>query len=83
MVDFEVNVSAVQWKPDGKSVSFLAKRGKDKTKSLYVIPVNGGEGRNVLTFDTDISEYSWSPDGSRLAFGTETGFAAIVDLSKK
>jgi WD40 repeat protein len=25
----------------------------------------------------------WSPDGARLAFGTETGFAAIVDLSKR
>lgn len=64
----EVNVSAVQWKPDGKSVSFLAKRGKDKTKSLYVIAVDGGEARNVLTFDADIADYSWSPDGTRAAF---------------
>ena len=30
-----------------------------------------------------ISALAWSPDGSRLAFGTETGFAAIVDLSKR
>lgn len=64
----EVNLSAVKWKPDGKSISFLSKRGKDKTKSLYVIPVDGGEGRNVLSFDTDISDYSWSPDGTRVAF---------------
>jgi len=64
----EVNVSAVKWKPDGKSISFLAKRGKDKTKSLYVMAVDGGEARNVLSFDTDISEYSWSPDGTRVAF---------------
>ena len=64
----EVNVSSVRWKPDGSSVSFLAKRGKDKNKSLYVIPVDGGEGRNLLSFDTDISEYSWSPDGARVAF---------------
>ncbi len=64
----EVNVSAVQWKPDGRAVSFLAKRGKDKTKSLYEIAIDGGEARNILTFDTDISDYSWSPDGSRVAF---------------
>ena len=30
-----------------------------------------------------VSALAWSPDGSQLAFGTETGFAAIVDLSKR
>ena len=30
-----------------------------------------------------ITALAWSPDGSRLAFGTETGFAAVVDLSKR
>jgi WD40 repeat protein len=28
-----------------------------------------------------ISALAWSPDGARLAFGTEQGFAAIMDLS--
>jgi WD40 repeat protein len=28
-----------------------------------------------------VSALAWSPDGSRLAFGTEQGFAAIIDLS--
>ena len=30
-----------------------------------------------------ISALAWSGDGARLAFGTETGFAALVDLSKR
>ena len=30
-----------------------------------------------------VSALAWSPDGSQLAFGTEQGFAAIVDLSKR
>jgi WD40 repeat protein len=30
-----------------------------------------------------VSALAWSGDGSRLAFGTETGFAALVDLSQK
>lgn len=64
----EVNLSAVRWKPGGSEISFLSKRGKDKTKSIYVIPFDGGEARNVLTFDTDISEYSWSSDGKQVAF---------------
>ena len=30
-----------------------------------------------------VSALAWSHDGTRLAFGTETGFAALVDLSKR
>jgi hypothetical protein len=30
-----------------------------------------------------VSALAWSPDGSRLAFGAETGFAAVVDFSKR
>ncbi len=30
-----------------------------------------------------VSALAWSPDGSQLAIGTEKGFAAIVDLSKR
>ncbi len=30
-----------------------------------------------------VSALAWSPDGTRLAFGTETGFAALVDLGKR
>ncbi|HST74124.1 MAG TPA: WD40 repeat domain-containing protein [Acetobacteraceae bacterium] len=30
-----------------------------------------------------VSALAWSPDGAQLAFGTETGFAAMLDLSGK
>jgi WD40 repeat protein len=30
-----------------------------------------------------VSALAWSPDGAQLAFGTETGFAAVLDLSGK
>ncbi len=30
-----------------------------------------------------VSALAWSPDGARLAFGTEQGFAAIVDFSRR
>jgi dipeptidyl aminopeptidase/acylaminoacyl peptidase len=67
----KVNVRDVAWTPDGKSVAFLAKRGPDKTRSLYLIAADGGEARRVLADDTDISAYSFSPDGKRVAFLAE------------
>ena len=44
--------------------------------SARILPV-AGAGRGP------VSALAWSLDGSHLAFGTEGGFAAVVDLSKK
>jgi hypothetical protein len=30
-----------------------------------------------------VSALAWSPDGAHLALGTETGFCALVDFSKR
>lgn len=63
-----VNVSAVRWTPDGRELAFLAKRGDDKVKSLYVIPLAGGESRRVLSPATDIVDYSFAADGEHVAY---------------
>ncbi len=64
----QVNVSEVAWAPDGSAISFLEKRGKDKARCLYAIPLDGGEARKVIEHDTDISQYAWLGGGSRVAF---------------
>jgi WD40 repeat protein len=44
--------------------------------SSRILPIAPpGQGR--------VSALAWSPNGSQLAFGTEKGFAAIIDLSKR
>ena len=73
-----------RWTPDGTGISFLAKRGDDATRGLYVIPVGGGEARRVLGHDTDIRSYDWHPDGRRVAFlATPKAPKATEDLKKK
>ncbi len=64
----DVNVNDVQWTLDSSEISFLAKRGKDKNTSLYVIAVDGGEARRVASAKTDVDGYSISPDGKRVAY---------------
>lgn len=80
----DVNVSDIAWTPEGTHISYLAKREGDEHKSLYVIPVAGGESRMVLSHKTDIAAYSWSPDGRRVAFlATEPQSEEEKELEEK
>jgi dipeptidyl aminopeptidase/acylaminoacyl peptidase len=67
-VSGKVNVSDIQWRPDGLAVSFRAKRADDKETALYAIPIHGGEARRLLSHESGVGAYSWSPDGQQIAF---------------
>ena len=59
-----------RFSPDGKSVLYLGKRGKD-AEALYVADVAGGKPRQVsqeLNGRFDPLGYCWSPDGKRIAY---------------
>jgi dipeptidyl aminopeptidase/acylaminoacyl peptidase len=54
------------WRPDGKGICFLGKRGD--TSGLYFIDVDGGEPRPVFSPADGIGSYAWSPDGRKIAW---------------
>jgi len=64
----EVSVRSIGWRPGGRELTFLSKRGKDKNTALWSIALNGGEAQRLLEHDTSIGSYSFSPDGTRVAF---------------
>ena len=64
----EVSISAPQWSPDGKSIYYTSKRGKDQTKSLYRIPVDGGESVRVLSGPTSIGSFEIAGNGKHVVF---------------
>jgi dipeptidyl aminopeptidase/acylaminoacyl peptidase len=57
------SLSALAWSSDGRTLTFLAKRGSDKATALYALPVDGGEARRALTLDSAIESYDLGPDG--------------------
>jgi len=64
----KVKVSSIAFTPDGRYVTYLAKRKNDDETALWAIPVGGGESRRLLEHDEGISAYSVAPDGERVAF---------------
>ncbi len=64
----EVNVSNLQFTPDGRHITYLAKRAGDEHRSLWAIPISGGESRTLVTHETSVIDYEVSPDGTRIVF---------------
>ncbi len=67
----EVSIGSIAWAPDGRSITYLAKRGGDKQTSLYAIPVDGGESRRVFSHETSLSSYHWNSADRFLFVATE------------
>ena len=63
--------SSPRWSPDGAWIAFLAKRGEDEQRQLYLLDDRGGEARRLTSHPTEVAQPAWSPDGSALYFLAE------------
>ncbi len=54
-----------RWSPDGQSIAFLSDRSG--SSQVHLLPLRGGESRQVTDVKGNVSAFSWSPDGSQLA----------------
>jgi dipeptidyl aminopeptidase/acylaminoacyl peptidase len=78
-----IEPAAPSWSPDGKSVAFLGKEGKDadrfNTWNVYVMDAQPGAApRKVTSYDGEHASASrarpeWSPDGTRLVYLQSSG----------
>ena len=56
------------WSPDGKYISFIAKRKPAKEKQVYLIRNIGGEARQLTNHKTAVKNVQWYPDAQSLYF---------------
>lgn len=77
-------VSSPRWSPDGRSIAFLAQDAAGKAQ-VFVLPMDGGDARQVTAARTPVTQFAWSPDGASLAFAAadavpeKTGEARFED----
>ena len=65
-----------RWSPVGRWLAFVSDRGaptnekgkERKPKNVFVLPLDGGEARQLTTGPEDCADLAWSADGARLAF---------------
>src|SRR5213079_3047270 len=67
-----------RWSPDGTTLAFL--RSKDGRQQLHLLPLAGGEARQLTDLAKGASPAAWSPDGKTIAFTSTT---TPEDLAKK
>ncbi len=63
----KVDITKIDWHPDGQFISFLAERGS-KIAQVWMIPLGGGEARQVTRSESDITWYRWHPSGKMLGY---------------
>jgi dipeptidyl aminopeptidase/acylaminoacyl peptidase len=72
----EVNVSSIQWKPDGTQISFKMKRGEDAKTQVWGISVKGGEAFQITQTETGIISYRWHPIEDKIAYTATTSLSS-------
>jgi dipeptidyl aminopeptidase/acylaminoacyl peptidase len=71
-----------RFSPDGKYLSFMAKRGDDKNSQVYLLDRRGGEAIRATEIKGEIVEHRWFPDGSALLLTIKQASTADTAASK-
>lgn len=64
--------SSARWSPSGDRLAFLAiaGEGKDAAPQIFVLPMSGGDAKQVTTAPDGVEQFAWRPDGAMLAYVT-------------
>jgi dipeptidyl aminopeptidase/acylaminoacyl peptidase len=68
--------SSPAWSPDGKTLAFLSSR--DGNSQVYLLPMDGGEARELTHLSGGADVVKFSPDGKTIAF-TSAVYANCTD----
>ena len=58
------------WSPDGSRLAFIAEAGSgdDAHAQVYVMPMDGGDARQVTKAPAGVEQFAWRPDSAAIAY---------------
>lgn len=62
------SIGSLDFRPGTNTLSFLTQRDGDSTRSLYELPMDGGEAVKIFSYERNILSYTWHHDGNHIAF---------------
>ncbi len=64
--------SSARWSPAGDRLAFLAVagEGKDAAPQIFVLPMSGGDAKQITTAVDGVEQFAWRPDGAMIAYVT-------------
>ena len=71
-----------QWSPDSTRLAFASKRD-DGTTQIWIIPIAGGEAKQLTHTSNGASNPRWSSDGKRIAFLKDEEDSTAEEKRKK
>ncbi|WP_448551385.1 S9 family peptidase [Thalassotalea montiporae] len=77
------SVSNLVLSPDDQQIAFFTRRGKDKSRQLYVMHLDGGEAYRLSKLEVSPSNLTWSPDGQYLYFTARPSLSNEQQKAKK
>ncbi|MHB8525854.1 MAG: S9 family peptidase [Candidatus Acidiferrales bacterium] len=64
--------NSARWSPAGHRLAFLANAGKgtNTTPQIFVLPMDGGDAKQITTAPDGVEQFAWRPDGAMIAYVT-------------
>ncbi|MGF1669388.1 MAG: S9 family peptidase [Balneolaceae bacterium] len=62
------SVGNIAFRPQQNTVTFLTRREGDSARSLYEMPLSGGEAIKLFEHKTNILSYEWRNDGNHIVY---------------
>ena len=63
-----VYISSIDWMPDSKSITFLARLNEDVYTQVYKLQIDSGDPEPITNSDHAVLQYQISKDGNQLAY---------------
>lgn len=66
------SASSPRWSPSGDRLAFLsvAGEGKEAVSQLFLLPMNGGDAKQLTNGPDAVEQFAWRPDGKMMAYVT-------------